>query len=53
MLKKKVLFHSLNKLKLIFEVGIVILGGGQGSRLGFEYPKGMYKIGLQQNKSLF
>ena len=27
------------------EVGIVLVAGGQGSRLGFEHPKGMYPIG--------
>ncbi|MBI85523.1 MAG: UDP-N-acetylglucosamine pyrophosphorylase [Planctomycetaceae bacterium] len=34
-------------------VGVVIVAGGQGSRLGFAHPKGMYPIGSVSDASLF
>lgn len=34
-------------------VAAVLVAGGQGSRLGFEHPKGMYGIGPVRNTSLF
>jgi len=35
------------------QLGVILVAGGQGTRLGFDHPKGMYPIGPISGNSLF
>ncbi len=35
------------------KLGVILVAGGQGSRLGFDHPKGMFPIGPVSGRSLF
>ena len=45
----KIGLHAIQNGK----VGAVLLAGGQGSRLGFDHPKGMFNIGVNRELYIF
>lgn len=43
---------GLNQIRL-GKVGAVLLAGGQGTRLGFDKPKGMFNVGINKDLYIF
>ena len=51
---KKNKFYTLGTSQLKeAKLAVIILSGGQGSRLGYHHAKGMYDVGITRNISIF
>lgn len=51
--KSEAAIQAGNQLLSEGKVGAILVAGGQGSRLGFSHPKGMYPVGPVKQTSLF
>ena len=51
--EREELSNKGNELIRDGKVCVVVMAGGQGTRLGFDHPKGMYRLPLLNNKSIF
>ncbi|KAL0222026.1 hypothetical protein RCL1_001880 [Eukaryota sp. TZLM3-RCL] len=51
--ERTALFNSGMSFIAANKAAVVILAGGQGTRLGFDHPKGMFDINLPSKKSIF